>query len=315
MVIKSHLSAAVVGNPIAHSLSPQLHQAGWGAKSFPRIQLLPGEFADFLDSCDSSSAGFAVTMPFKFDAIKYADMTDGLAKAVGAANTIVFQPTGANSRMSIAFNTDVNGIVNAIVEVVNQQDEKSQNTFCVSQKFKNSVILGSGATASSALAALMQLGAEKVVVCARRNSGPNTVFSTAHRLHIALGYQPINDNKCVKEFLASDLVISTLPAGVADSTANSLAELIATDFSHDSSTKILNGKVLLDVSYDPYPSKLIEVWQKYGGVVVPGWLMLLHQAIDQARLFTGRMPDICQMRKTLQKELMKKKIDTKFSLR
>lgn len=65
----------------------------------------------------------------------------------------------------------------------------------------------------------------------------------------------------------------------------------------------LAGKVLLDVAYDPYPSKLVQLWKEFGGTIVPGWLMLLHQAIDQSRLFTGKMPDVEAMRMALKNAL------------
>lgn len=300
--------AAVVGNPISHSLSPQLHTAGWDVRDFSRIELARGEFAQFLSSWDDTWAGCAVTMPFKLEALQAADIADGLASAVGAANTIVYQPTGPNSHMSVAFNTDVAGIVNAIREITDAEMSQ-ENGIPVHRKFFDAVILGSGATASSALAAVVQLGAANITICARRNSGPNTVFSAAHRLHIDYSYQQLAGEKCVAQIFQSELLISTLPAGIADSVADQLAILLAREarFSHShgdaANPDLLAGKVLLDVVYDPYPSKLIQVWEQFGGTVVPGWLMLLHQAIDQARLFTGKNPDVSAMRTALQQAL------------
>lgn len=337
--------AAVVGNPIAHSLSPQLHFAGWNPSDFSRIELAPADFAEFLDSWDDTWAGCAVTMPFKFAALKCADLVDGLAAAVGAANTIVVQPTGANSHLTVAFNTDVAGIVHAIWEVTDAQrilGNHDSNTdsqllavtdsqtnarlgedgelrgnadadFALThRKFTKAVILGSGATASSALAALLQLGAAEITICARRSSGPNTVFSAAHRLHLDYHYQQLASPQCAEQILQSELLISTLPAGAADNLAQQLADLLASRVDsaqgdEDSAdAEILAGKVLLDVVYAPYPSKLIQVWERFGGTVVPGWLMLLHQAIDQARLFTGKEPDVPAMRAALAQALQER---------
>ncbi|WP_353066872.1 shikimate dehydrogenase family protein [Arcanobacterium hippocoleae] len=205
--------AAVVGNPIAHSLSPQLHTAGWNAVNFTKIELPAAGLASFLQECDDSWAGIAVTMPLKYEAVKAADIVDGLAKAVGSANTIVFQPTGANSRLCVAFNTDVAGIVNAIRE--------STETV----RFQRGVILGSGATASSALAAMVELGVADITVCARRAGGPNTVFAAAHRLHLDLQYLPLESIQCAQRIAESDLVISTLPAHIADPIARQLKNL------------------------------------------------------------------------------------------
>ncbi|XCB30108.1 shikimate dehydrogenase [Arcanobacterium hippocoleae] len=297
---KTVKKAAVVGNPISHSLSPQLHTAGWGAPYFIREHLEQGKFAEYLNSRDTSWIGLAVTMPFKFAAVQTADIVDGLAKSVGAANTIVFQPTGPKTRMSVAFNTDVAGIVNAIREVTDSvfdanSAEPNRNSISVDssrklaaqRNFPTAAILGSGATASSALAAVIQLGAQQVTVCARKSAGPNTVFAAAHRLHLDLNYQHIASENCVKTMSHSELVISTLPAGAADSAAEQLAELLSNTPSPETA---LAEKILLDVVYEPNPTQLMQVWTKHGGTVVPGWLMLLHQAIDQARLLLGKHP-------------------------
>ncbi|WP_418608313.1 hypothetical protein [Georgenia sp. SUBG003] len=69
------------------------------------------------------------------------------------------------------------------------------------------------------------------------------------------------------------------------------------------SSDALAGAVLLDVVYDPWPTPLARAWRAAGGLIAPGWAMLLHQAEAQVRLFTGHAPDVSVMRASLLAEL------------
>ncbi|MDD7504823.1 MAG: shikimate dehydrogenase [Actinomycetaceae bacterium] len=263
----------VVGHPIEHSMSPILMGAAHVGVVCNRHDLLPGELASYVASRGSEYAGLSVTMPFKHEAFTVCDMVDGLAQNVGSINTLVFQPTGS-SRMVIGFNTDVAGIVNAVREVNGSE-----------RGYTKAVILGSGATASSALAALVQLKAEDITVCARTLAGPRNATTAAHRMNIDIHTAPLN--KIDMALRGADLVISTLPAHAADPWIDALDSI---DF---------GAVTLLDVVYDPDPSDLVERVRTDGGVIVPGWLMLLHQGIMQAQLFSGKAPNAQAMRKAL----------------
>ncbi|WP_124054858.1 shikimate dehydrogenase family protein [Arcanobacterium ihumii] len=269
--------AGVVGSPISHSMSPILHLADAEYLDFGRYEVAKGGLREFVVQCDDSWAGLAVTMPLKQEALAMCDMVDGLAKAVGSVNSVVFQPTGTTT-MLVGFNTDVAGIVQAVREAGGS-----------TRIYERVAILGSGATASSALAAGIQLGAKEITVCARRLGGPG-VFTAAHSLNIDIC--SVSLDHAATHLINCDLVISTLPAHVADSLAQELREI-------DSSVSF----VLLDAAYDPYPSALVSVAQERGAVIAPGWLMLLHQAVDQIRLFTGKTPDVDKLRLALSAEL------------
>ncbi len=270
----SNLAGAVIGDPISHSLSPLLHLAGSQFSEFHKIVVSAGQLQNFLDNTNNL-VGLSVTMPLKTEAARCVDMADGLAKTLGVVNTIVFQPTG-NSRLVIGFNTDVAGIVNAICEGASNTD------------FSRAVILGSGATATSALAALRQLHIADIAVCARRIAGTG-IYKAAHKLNLDISTYPLSQ---ASEVIATaDLVISTLPAGVADNIASDLTTLE------------LAQKTLLDVIYEPRNTALNKVFNKSGATIIPGWLMLLHQAVDQSRIFTGSQPNIARMRAALLQEL------------
>lgn len=270
--------AAVIGSPVAHSLSPVLHLAAYrdlGLEiDYRRIEVKKGEVESFLGSWPENLLGLSVTMPLKQVIIPLLSQVDGLAKAVGAANTVVPFPGG----ITAGFNTDVYGIVTAIKEVKGRDWSPLR-----------AVIVGSGATASSALAALVELGAGQINLLARRVTGAGNAVQAATRLGIDPGYIPLAASDKARETIENaDLIISTVPREVLD------------DFYE---TICFNaGQTVLDIVYDPWPSLLVQKVTAVGGSVISGKLMLLHQAVMQVKLFTSRTPNLKVMREALNKE-------------
>jgi shikimate dehydrogenase len=265
------MRAAVLGKPIAHSLSPALHLAayealGLGDWSYAVIECDEDELPAVVDSCGPGWAGLSLTMPLKRAVLPLLDVTDSLAAATGGANTLIFR-----DGRKYGYNTDVPGIVTALTEA----GVKSVGRV---------TILGGGATACSALAALADLGvtaAEVVVRDAARASG---LLTAAGRLDLAVTLSGTPS-------AASDLLISTLPAGAADGYARRLlaGELAA-------------GGVL-DVVYADWPTPLAVAAAETGATVVSGFEMLLHQAAGQVELMTGRQAPVQAMRAAGEREL------------
>lgn len=288
--------AAVIGSPVAHSLSPVLHRAayadlGLSTWSYTARLLAPDQLADLLAQVAAPARGgpvwegLSVTMPHKQAVTGLLDAVDPLARAVGAVNTVVAQRHGGGRALLTGLNTDVAGIVGALREVL-----------AGTAPGPRAVVLGSGATASSALAALTELGVTSVLVAARRHAGPGRAAAAAHRMGLGIRTltwspgEPASDAAVAHELAAADLVVSTLPAHAADTLGAPLA-------------RALGGRprpgALLDVVYAPWPTALAATWQAGGGVVAPGWLMLLHQAAPQVQLMTGRTPRLGPMRAAL----------------
>lgn len=294
--------AAVVGMPAAHSLSPVLHRAayadlgleGW---EYSVREVPPADLAALLDTVRGPAAagepvwaGLSVTMPHKQALLTLADVVDPLAGVVGAANTVVAQRSGRGPALLAVFNTDVAGIVGALREHLPEGTRPQR-----------ALVLGSGATACSALAALTELGATQITVAARRHAGPGRAAAAAHRMGLeirTLTWRPgqeASDREVARCLLAADVVVSTLPAGAADGLAGALRA------EYESAQAVLSpAAVLLDVVYAPWPTALAAAWQGGGGRIAPGWLMLLHQATGQVRLMTGREPAVEPMRQALQ---------------
>ncbi len=163
--------AAVIGDPVAHSVSPLLHRAAYAELGldweYRAIQVPKGQLAGLMRPFDPNCRGLSVTMPHKQDIAGFLDHVDGLAKATGAINTVV--PAAS---MLAGFNTDVYGIVQAISQV---RDADAQRA----------TIIGAGATAASAMAAAVQLGARDITLVARNFSGPHRAPAAANRLGLS----------------------------------------------------------------------------------------------------------------------------------
>lgn len=308
--------AAVIGDPIAHSLSPLLHRAayeglGLADWSYEALQVAPGELAALVGSRRAGAqegpvwAGLSVTMPHKQAIMPMLDVIDPLAQAVGVVNTVVAQRSGTGPALLAGFNTDVAGISAALSEARGSSASSAPGGPAAAlaadgeAPAPSALVLGSGATACSALAALPELGARSITVAARRHAGPGRALVAAHRMGLeiqALTWRPgdpASDSAVAEAAASADLVVSTLPAGAADTLAAPITQALA----HRGGAR--DGAVLLDVVYAPWPTALASAWSAAGGAIAPGWLMLLHQAVAQVRLMTGRSPEAGAMREAL----------------
>lgn len=273
--------AAVIGSPIAHSLSPVIHRAAWerlglaGDWEYRSAEVDRGGLGAFIAGLDPQCRGLSVTMPCKQAVMQLMDVVDPLAAAVGAVNTVV---PGAG--VLTGFNTDVHGITTAIAEARAARGMGPARSACV---------LGARATASSALAALGALGVTRTTVVARRFSGPGSVVAAAARMGVGIDQVLIGDTARAGAALAADIVVSTLPAGAADP----LAALVRPG----------GHQCLLDVVYAPRDTALRRAFEAGGAVIAEGTEMLIHQGAQQVRLMTGRDPDTGVMRAALEAEV------------
>lgn len=276
--------AAVLGHPIAHSLSPRLHRAayaelGLDAWSYDAFDVVEDQLAAFLADLDGSWAGLSLTMPLKQVALGLVDHVEPLADVVGAVNTILVQSSGSGRPVLTGANTDVHGLVAALTEGL-----RAAGSALEPGASRTAVVLGAGATAASTLAALAELGCTTPVVHVRSLGRTGGLARAAHRM----GVEPVFRTLAgvVEAMTGADLVVSTLPPRAADDVAAALAaDPVAPRAS----------SVLLDVAYDPRPTALATAWAGRGGVAVPGERMLLHQAVEQVRLMTGRPGPLAAM--------------------
>ena len=258
-----HRTLAVVGHPISHSLSPALHQAAYSqlglSWSYEAVDVAPGEFDSFLALRDSTLHGISVTMPHKASALEAADNVDLLSERTGSVNTLLCEYNDDGVRSLRGFNTDVFGIVNAL------KDSQRENA-------RHVAVIGSGATASSAVAAAAELGAEHVSIIARTPQKAFYLETVGQECGVNVSVHSIEDISSISEV---DVAISTLPGNVVQSLSSLSRTTQAT---------------LLDVAYSPWPSLRATEWASAGGEVVSGLRMLAHQALMQVRIFVGGSP-------------------------
>jgi shikimate dehydrogenase len=268
------MKAAVLGAPIAHSLSPVLHRAAYQALgltgwSYEAVECDAAQLPAVLDGCGPQWAGLSLTMPLKRAVLPLLDETDPLARQVGAANTVVF--TGGQRH---GHNTDVPGMTAALAEAgLTPAAGPADGRATV-------LILGGGATACSALAAARGLGAAAVTVAVRDPARAQDLLAAAARLGVTVTLTGFE----APQAGAPGLLISTVPAGAADGYAKRIAR------------GDLVPRFLLDVVYHPWPTALAIAARTAGTVVAAGFDLLLHQAAGQVTLMTGKPAPLAAMR-------------------
>lgn len=248
---------AVLGSPIEHSLSPALHQAAYAELGltdweYQRHQVDEDQLPGFVAGLDDSWRGLSLTMPLKVAALELGE-PDEVSVLAGAANTLIFDQDHPR-----AYNTDVPGLVSAFAAAgVSSID--------------SALVLGSGATARSAMISVAQMGARQVQIVARRvEHARQSLAPLAKQLQLDF------DVAGWGEITKADVIISTVVAGAADSIAEQCAAA---------------APVIFDVIYDPWPTALATAAEQAGCRVLNGLDLLVHQAVGQLRLMTGRDVD------------------------
>lgn len=331
---------AVLGDPISHSLSPVLHNAAYKALGltnwqYSKEKVSEAELADFISNLDDSWKGLSLTMPLKKTVMKLGTPCDYWSKVLNVANTAIFtsNPATASPSQIELCNTDVSGIIMAFIQALHERITG----------VKKAVIIGSGNTASSAMAALIEIAQasklEQVKVVARtENDGsvkgverfnnllraycadsPNSrsiepclessenessenessekksnetdanyesvigiefpkISEEILKCDESLILQSLSSLDAIRAIAEADIVISTVPAHVADGLAIALK-------AYCKNRRVKSLGTLLDVVYDPRPSMLLSAWRQYG-LGIGGEEMLLYQALEQVKLMT-----------------------------
>ena len=256
---------AVLGSPIEHSKSPAIHLAAYRVLGpnweYGRAEVQKGLLRTFLAGLEDVWNGFSVTMPLKEEASRFADELDSYAQLTGATNTLHLDEFGKWH----GFNTDVFGIVQAVTEAR-------------IGLVKHALIIGSGATATSAMVAISVLNPNAhVEILARNKESRKSLLALGKKLGLKTG----RAGGLRAASRVSNLTISTLPSGALDKQA---AKLVKAAFWKPKGA-------LLDVSYNPWPSKLAEAWAAKDRRTISGLEMLIWQAVAQIRIFTTGSPD------------------------
>ncbi len=273
--------AAVLGMPVAHSLSPVMHAAAYAELGldwdYPAVECDEGALAQALHRVRTEPGwvGLSLTMPLKTAVLGLLDTLDATAALLGAANTVVVRQdpaatAAAGTPVRLAgFNTDVMGIAHAVTQVLGDGVAPS-----------SPLILGAGGTARAALGALAQLGATRVDLVARRPAAAAPLVDLGGALGLGVtvhrwGASGPGVRTCpggLGSLADADIVLATTPAGATDDLAQR---------AWPSST------ALVELLYHPWPTRLAARAQAAGAALAGGLVVLAAQAVGQVRLFTG----------------------------
>lgn len=267
----------VVGSPIDHSLSPILHLSVYKHLGldfeYEKREVKAGELADFLAGADYR--GVSVTMPLKNEAFSLATTRDGFSELTEVANTLVRQGDHWH-----AANTDVAGLIGALGEV---------------PKPKSISIIGSGATTYSALVAISRLFPNsQVSLLARNQDELAKLVSFGESLGLAVTADTPNPARLAK----SDLVLNLVPQGSYEQIWQEIADLVEKPKGW-----------LLDVSYNPWPSRAALSWGMER--TISGIEMLIWQAIEQIELFMESSGQDSKLDRSQMYSLMKQAVSGK----
>ena len=249
---------AVLGSPIAHSLSPVIHTRAYEVLGiaddwqYGRHEVDEAGLASFIAGCGPEWVGLSCTAPLKRVLLDLGEASDR-ARLLGSGNTFLF-----NDGSPLVENTDVTGLVGAFA--------RSGVTAA-----SRALLLGNGATARSALHALAEMGVRDALVLARSEDNARaSLAELGETLGVRLAYAPWGT---VPDADAADVLVSTVSAPLEPSVAAGLVGMVAACF---------------DATYNHYPTELDRAARFAGIVQLSGLDLLVGQALDQIRLMTGR---------------------------
>jgi shikimate dehydrogenase len=255
--------AAVIGDPIKHSLSPVIHNAAFDALDldwvFVAFETPAGSGADAVRAMRTLGFdGMSVTMPHKAEVIAEVDELSPTARTLGVVNTIARQG-------SVLFgeSTDGQGFIDSLLH---DEGFDPSGAACV--------VFGAGGAARAIVLALAEAGAGEVIVVNR------TASRGAEAAALAGAIGRVGDERAVAD---AQLVVNATSVGMAGPNADSL--LIDPKLLHP-------GQVVADIVYHPMRTPLLGIARERGAIAVGGLGMLIHQAAHAFRLWTGEDPPL-----------------------
>jgi shikimate dehydrogenase len=271
---------AVVGSPIVHSLSPALHRAAYAELgldwTYDPVEVDSTGLEEFIVGLDESWRGLSLTMPLKRTVVPLLDSADDWVRLSGVANTLVLDEGRRHG-----FNTDIPGAIAAMQERL-------------PTPARSAVVLGGGATATSVLLALAELGCTTATVLVRDPTrAEETVAVVSKHSHApALSVGTIDD-ALQGGTIDADLVVSTIPGSAQTPAVLALCAEVPAVF---------------EVVYDPWPTPLAKAVLEDGRLLVAGLDLLAHQAVGQVQRMTGKAVSVDLLREAGVDELTRRAV-------
>jgi len=247
---------ALIGHPLAHSLSPRMHNAAFRAAGINAVYMAFDTVA-LKEAVAGLKAlgvrGASVTLPFKREVMSYLDQIEPMAKEIGAVNTLVNE-----GGKLVGYNTDATGALQAIEEVTDPAGAQC-------------MIIGAGGAARAIGFALKHKGCTLTIINRSRQRGE----SLAAALEAA--YIPLGQLTNVE----TNILIQTTPVGMHPET-----DKLPVD------PQKIRADVVMDIIYNPWKTEFLRRFRAKGAKIIPGSRMFLYQGAEQFRLWTGLEPPL-----------------------
>jgi len=260
----------VIGDPVAHSLSPLVHNRGYEVLglNFVYIAFQVKDVKLAIDAVRGLGIrGMSITMPHKVSAMKYVDDIDTPAREIGAINTIV----NTGSVLS-GFNTDYTAALTALEEKTTLNGKKT-------------ILIGAGGAALTIALGLKRKGARLTIL----NRTPEKARDLASRVS-ADSYAGLDQLAVIA---SADILINATPVGLLPNADKSIVP-----------RKLLHPQLtVFEVNYNPRETRLVTDAREAGSTVVYGYKMFLYQAAMQFELFTGHQAPLPEMEQVLIKAM------------
>jgi 3-dehydroquinate dehydratase / shikimate dehydrogenase len=258
----------VAGDPVAHSLSPNMLNTAFRRENVNGVYLaLHAKAMDDLLACvrDIPIAGLSITMPYKEQLLKYLDKTDPWTMKVGATNTLV---RGQDGKL-FGFNTDVNGVVRPLETRMRLQGAKV-------------LVLGAGGAARAAVFGLKDRGAEVSIL--NRTTAPAQKLAKQARAKVI--------NRTMLKKLEFDVIVNATPVGM-EGNRDPLPI----------SEQEMKAKYFFEMVYTPAETRMVKLARARGMHVIPGAEMFVQQGARQFEIWTGKPAPLLEMQRVVEHAL------------
>ena len=273
---------AVIGSPIEHSISPEIHNASFESLGINCIYLAHRVAGDKLEEAIRGFkalgySGINITIPHKIAVIDFLDELSREAELIGAVNTVKF-----SSEKATGYNTDGVGAIRAIEEAG------------IETKGIRAVILGYGGAARAIAITLALRGASEIIIAGRNPSKARALAEDVEKAGAeAKGVELSKVESLLRE---SDILIHATPVGMHPDTEKTLL----------TAEQLHEELAVMDIVYTPLETRLLREAKKAGCKTIDGLGMLIHQAAEAERIWLGVEADIKAMRQVALKVLHQK---------
>lgn len=273
------LKFGLIGHHLSHSISAVIHKAGLESLNidgtYEILETAPEDLISrikFLKSNDYS--GFNVTIPLKVPMSLFLDHVDKSADISGSVNTIKI----LKDRTFHGFNTDVYGFQQAIPEII-QKELKNANVS----------ILGTGGASRAAAVALIELGVKQINLFSRNIINSSDIVNYLRKTYPEIVFK-LYQNSSTGELFNSAMIVNTTPIGMKGNSADKMP------LNLEVLSNLAKDTMIFDVIYNPRQTLLLQKAKEFGLQTINGLDMLIYQAAKAQEIWTGKTPDINQMK-------------------